>query len=145
MLKFRSPFSSFLSQSHYEYLQSLSEASLSRFLYGFDSSVFNRIMGQIVSSVVSDILTDLLCLTQYDSLSWTDRVGNEVVLRGGKGERNIVHTVKRKKANWIGHILCRNCFLRQVTEGKIEGRIELTGRLGTRRKQLLDDLKDNRE
>jgi len=24
-------------------------------------------------------------------------------------------------ANWIGHILCRNCLLQQVTEGKIKG------------------------
>jgi len=55
-------------------------------------------------------------------------VRNEVVLRGGKEERNIIHAVKRRKANWIGHILRRNCFLRQVTEGKIEGRIELTAK-----------------
>jgi len=75
-------------------------------------------MGKLVSSVVSDMLMDLLCLMQYGSLSWTDRVRNEVVLRGGKEERNIVCTVKRCKANWIGHFLCRNCFLRQVTEGK---------------------------
>jgi hypothetical protein len=52
-------------------------------------------------------------------------------------ERNIIHTIKRRKANWIGHILRRNCLLKHV----IEGRIEMTGRRGRRRKQLLDDLK----
>jgi hypothetical protein len=31
-----------------------------------------------------------------------------------------------------------------VIEGKLEGRIEMTGRRGRRRKQLLDDLKDKR-
>jgi hypothetical protein len=31
-----------------------------------------------------------------------------------------------------------------VIEGKLEGRIEMTGRRGTRRKQLLDDLKEKR-
>ena len=51
---------------------------------------------------------------------------NEVVLRGGKEERNIIHTIQSRKANWIGHVLRRNCFLRQVTEEKIEGGIELT-------------------
>jgi hypothetical protein len=61
-----------------------------------------------------------------------------------KGERNIVHTIKRRKANWIGHILRRNCLLKQVIEGKLEGRIEMTGRRGIRRKQLLDDLKEKR-
>jgi len=37
-----------------------------------------------------------------------------------KEERNLPHTVKRRKANWIGHTLCRNCLLKQVIEGKIE-------------------------
>jgi hypothetical protein len=31
-----------------------------------------------------------------------------------------------------------------VIEGKLEGRIEMTGRRGRRRKQLLDDLKEKR-
>jgi hypothetical protein len=57
---------------------------------------------------------------------------------------NIVHTVKRRKANWIGHILRRNCLLKQVIEGKLEGRIEMTETRGRRRKQLLDDLKEKR-
>jgi hypothetical protein len=61
-----------------------------------------------------------------------------------KEERNIVHTIKRRKANWIGHILRRNCLLKQVIEGKLLGRIEMMGRRGRRRKQLLDDLKEKR-
>jgi hypothetical protein len=32
--------------------------------------------------------------------------------------RGIVHTTKRRKANWIGHILRRNCFLKHVIGGK---------------------------
>jgi hypothetical protein len=61
-----------------------------------------------------------------------------------KEERNIVHTIKRRKANWIGHILRRNCLLKHVIEETLEGRIEVTGRRGRRRKQLLDDLKEKR-
>jgi hypothetical protein len=57
-----------------------------------------------------------------------------------KEDRNILHTIKRRKANWIGHILRRNCLLEHVIEGKLEGRIEMTGRRGRRHKQLLDDL-----
>jgi hypothetical protein len=41
-----------------------------------------------------------------------------------KEEINILHTIKRK-ANWIGHILHKNCLLKCVIEGKIEGRIEV--------------------
>jgi hypothetical protein len=47
-------------------------------------------------------------------------------------------------ANWIGHILRRNCLLRQVTEGKIKGGKEVTGRRRKRRRKLLDDLKERR-
>jgi hypothetical protein len=37
-----------------------------------------------------------------------------------------------------------NCLLKHVIEGKIEGGIEVTGRQGRRRKQLLDDMKKTR-
>jgi len=43
-------------------------------------------------------------------------------------------------ANWIGHILHRNCLLQRVIEGKIKGGIEVTGRRRRRRRKLLDDL-----
>jgi hypothetical protein len=71
-------------------------------------------------------------------------VRNGEVLHRVKEERNIVHIIKRRKANWIGHILRRNCLLKHVIEGKLEGRIEMTGRKGRRCKQLLDDLKEKR-
>jgi hypothetical protein len=45
-----------------------------------------------------------------------------------KEERNILRTIKRRKADWIGHILRRNGLLKHVIEGKIEGRVEVRGR-----------------
>ena len=45
---------------------------------------------------------------------------------------------------YICHTLCRNCLLKHVNEGEIEGRIEATGRRGRRRKQLLDNLEERR-
>jgi hypothetical protein len=71
-------------------------------------------------------------------------VRNEVALHRVKEERNILNTIKRRKANWIGHILRRNCILKPVIERKLEGRIEMTGRRETRRKQLLDALQEKR-
>jgi hypothetical protein len=65
---------------------------------------------------------------------------NEEVLHRVKEERNIIHTIKRRKANWVGHVLRRNCLLNHV----IEGQIEETGRGRRRPKQLLDDLKETR-
>jgi len=45
------------------------------------------------------------------------------------------------RANWIGHILRRNCLLQRVTEGKIQGGIEVTGRQGRGRRKLLMTLR----
>ena len=59
-------------------------------------------------------------------------------------QRNILHEISKRKANWIGHILRRNCLLKQVIEGKINGEMEAARRRGRRRKKLLDDLKDRR-
>jgi len=63
------------------------------------------------------------------------------VLHRVKRERNIVHTVNRRKANVIGHILHRNCLLKYFIEGKIEG----TGRQGRGRKQILDEVNKERK
>ena len=67
----------------------------------------------------------------------------EVILRVNE-QRNILHEIRKRKANWICHILRRNCLLKQVIEGKIKGEMEMTRRRGRRRKTLLDDLKDRR-
>jgi len=79
-----------------------------------------------------------------EKIRWTDHVRNEVVLLRVKEQRNILHEIHKRKANWIGHILRRNCLLQQVIVGKIQGGIEVIGRQGRRRMKLLDDLKERR-
>jgi hypothetical protein len=76
-----------------------------------------------------------------EKISWTDHVRNAVLLRV-KEQRNILHEIRKRKANWIGHILRRNCILQRSIEGKMKGGIEVTGRRGKRRRKLLDDLKE---
>jgi hypothetical protein len=71
-------------------------------------------------------------------------VRNEEVLLRVKEHRNILHEIRKLKANWIGHILHRNCLLQQVIERKIKGGIEVKGRRGRRRRKLLDNLKERR-
>jgi hypothetical protein len=82
---------------------------------------------------------------EVEKISWTDHVRNEEVLLRVSEQRNILQEIRKRKANWIGHILRRNCLLKQVIEGKIKVRIEVTRRRGRRRKKLLDDLGDRRE
>ena len=60
-------------------------------------------------------------------ISWADHVRNEDALLTVKEQRNILHEISKRKANWIGHILCGNCLVKQVIEGMTKGWIEMTG------------------
>jgi len=82
---------------------------------------------------------------------WTDRVKIEEVLHRAQNEGNIIHIVWRRNVCWIGHVLRRNCVLKVITVGEIEGRAEVTGRRRRRRwrrrrrrrrTQLLADLNE---
>jgi hypothetical protein len=42
-----------------------------------------------------------------EKIRWTDHVRNEEVLLRVNEQRNILHEIRKRKANWIGHILCR--------------------------------------
>ena len=63
-------------------------------------------------------------------INWTDHVRNEEVLRRVNEQRNILHEIRKRKAKWIGHILRRNCLLKQFIERKIKGEMEVTRRRG---------------
>jgi hypothetical protein len=73
---------------------------------------------------------EMWCWRRLEKISWTDHVRNEEVLFRVKEERNIVHEISKRKANWIGHILSRNRLLQRVIEGKIKRGMEVTGRRG---------------
>ncbi|PNF26419.1 hypothetical protein B7P43_G16609 [Cryptotermes secundus] len=81
----------------------------------------------------------------YGAETWTLRAVDQKHLESFEIEqRNILHEIRKRKANWIGHVLRRNCLLKEVIEGKIEGRLEVTRTRGTRHKKMLDDLGDRR-
>jgi len=44
----------------------------------------------------------------------------EVLLRVNE-QRNILHEMRKRKANWIGHILRRNCLLQQIMKERYKG------------------------
>ena len=70
---------------------------------------------------------EMWCCEGAAKISWTDRVRNEEVLQRVKGS-GTSYTVKRSKADWIGHILRRNCLLKKAIEGKIEGKNRSDGK-----------------
>jgi hypothetical protein len=62
-----------------------------------------------------------------EKIHLADRVRNEV-LRRVKEERNKLQTIHRRKVDWIGHILLRNCRLPRVNQGRIEGKDRSDGK-----------------
>ena len=58
---------------------------------------------------------EMWCWRRMEKISLTDHVRNE------EKQRNILHEINQRKANWIGHVLRRNCLLQRVIEGKIKG------------------------
>jgi hypothetical protein len=54
-----------------------------------------------------------------EKINWTDHLRNEGELHRDKEDQNVLGTIKRKRANWIGHILRTNCFSKNIIEGKI--------------------------
>ena len=67
---------------------------------------------------------------RMEKISWIDHVRNEEVLLRVNEQMNIIREIRKRKANWIGHILRRNCLLKQVIEGKIKGEMDVTRRRG---------------
>ena len=62
--------------------------------------------------------SEMWCWRRMEKISWTDHVRNEELLLSVNEQRNILHEIRKRKAYWIGHILRRNCLLKQVIEGK---------------------------
>ena len=55
---------------------------------------------------------EMWCWRRMEKISWTDHVRNEEVLLRVKEQRNILHEIRKRKAN---------CLLQRVIEGKIKG------------------------
>ena len=57
-----------------------------------------------------------------ERVKWTDKIKNAVMPeRVGEG-RIILELIKKRKRNWLGHWLRRNCLLKDVLEGMINGK-----------------------
>jgi hypothetical protein len=73
-------------------------------LYGAETWTFRKLDQKYMESF------EMWCWRRMEKISWTDRVNNEAVLHRVKEERNILHTIRRRKANWIGQILRRKDY-----------------------------------
>ena len=72
-----------------------------------------------------------------EKIKWSEKVTNEQVIDRIGEKRTLLNNIGRRKVNWIGHNLRRNCLLRDATEGQMTG-------VGSRTTQLLDDIRNRR-
>jgi hypothetical protein len=75
-----------------------------------------------------------------DKIKWPEKITNEQVLNRIGKKRTLLNKILRRKPNWIGHILRRNCLLHDAISGQMT---EVKGE-GRRRKLLRDDLRKGR-
>ena len=64
---------------------------------------------------------EMWCWRRMEKISWTDHVRNEEVLLRVKEQRNILHEIRKRKANWIGHILRKTAFYNGLLKERYKG------------------------
>ena len=59
---------------------------------------------------------------RMEHVKWTDKIKYAVVLERVGEERIMLGLIKKRKRNWLGHWLRRNCPLKAALEGMVKGR-----------------------
>ena len=77
-------------------------------LYGAETSTLQAVEQKHLESF------KMWCWRRMEKISWIDHVRNEDVLFRVKEQRNILHEIRKRKANLIGHILRRNCLFNEL-------------------------------
>ena len=83
---------------------------------------------------------EMWCYRRVWRISWTERVTNEEVLRRMGVSCEIVNTIKRRKLEYLGHIMRgpKYALLQLIVQGKISGKRSI----GRRRASWLKNLRD---
>ena len=63
------------------------------------------------------------CWRRMLKIKWTDKIRNEEVYRRVEEKRTLWNTIEKRRTRWIGHTLRHNGFVKNIIEGKIEGKV----------------------
>ena len=74
-----------------------------------------------------------------EKVSYKDRVTNDEVLKNVGESRSRQDKIRSRKRNWLGHVLRGEGLMREVMEGRIEGK-RTSGRP---KKGMLDEFLEN--
>ena len=59
---------------------------------------------------------------RMERVKWTHKIKNAVVLESVGEGRIMLELIRKRKRNWLGHWLRRNCLLKNAVEGMVNGR-----------------------
>ena len=59
------------------------------------------------------------CWKRLEKIKWSEKISNEQVLESIGEKKTLRNNILRRKANWIGHILGRNCFFHDAIKGQM--------------------------
>ncbi|KAJ4429480.1 hypothetical protein ANN_21649 [Periplaneta americana] len=59
---------------------------------------------------------------RMEHVKWTDIIRNKAVLERVGEERMMLKLITKRKRNWLGHWLRRNCLLKDALEGMVNRR-----------------------
>lgn len=59
---------------------------------------------------------------RMEKISWVDKVSNEEVLERVGVHRQLINALRNRKKCWIGHLLRGNGMLKEIIEGRMEGK-----------------------
>jgi len=78
---------------------------------------------------------------RIEKINWTDKISNDNVLMRVGEHRRLVENIRLRKKRWIGHILRHEGLVKDVIEGRMEGKRPR----GRKRMAMLDDLRKGRK
>ena len=81
-------------------------------LYGAETWTLRKVDQEYIESF------EMWCWRGMEKICLTDLVKNEEVLHRAKGERSILRTMKRTKANWFGHTVHEKCLQKHLLKGR---------------------------
>ena len=73
---------------------------------------------------------------KIEKVSWMDRKTNDEVLKMAEEKRLLIDTIRKRKKNWMGHILRRDSLINVALEGRMEGKRSR----GRQRVKMMDDI-----
>ena len=71
-----------------------------------------------------------------ERVKWIHKIKNSVLLERVREVRIMLELIKKRKGNWLGHWLRRDCLLKDALEGMVNGK-KVHGR---RRYQIIDNM-----